>query len=454
MSRKLPDQLLLAPAEIDHQRARELEEMSAILDEIFPKVKRLVERDLCAGVDPMKGRRGLTAEQVVRVVVLKQCTGCSYGQLEFHLIDSATYRRFCRIAAFGTAPKKSTLQENVKRLSAETLEAINRALIALAKATGIESGETIRVDSTVIESNILHPTDSRLLYDVTRVLATNMKKAKKAGFGVSFVNHKRFAKKRSLAISNAKSMEERTPLYRDLVDVTNDTIEAADGAAELLRKKAQRMKEGDSRRLAESIEKKLLHFSELGRKVVDQTVRRVFNNESVPAEEKIVSIFEEHTDVIRKGGRETLYGHKATLNSGRSGLVIDCVLHEGNPPDSTQALPMVKRHKKLFKQAPKQAAFDGGYTSTENLKKLKDAKVRDVSFARRLGLKITEMVKDSRVFRQLRNFRAGIEGTISFLKRCLGLARCTWRSFKSFAAYVWASVLAGNLLVMARLRLA
>jgi transposase, IS5 family len=138
------------------------------------------------------------------------------------------------------------------------------------------------------------------------------------------------------------------------------------------------------------------------------------------------------------------------LTAGASGMVTDVVIENGNPADSTLAVKMVQRQRDLYGKAPRQVSFDGGFTSRSNLATLKELGVEDVAFAKRGGLPIAEMVKSTWVYRCLRNFRAGIEGTISFLKRAFGLDRCTWSGFGSFKAYVCGSVLACNLLVLAR----
>jgi IS5 family transposase len=172
------------------------------------------------------------------------------------------------------------------------------------------------------------------------------------------------------------------------------------------------------------------------------------------ASSKLVSIFEEHTDIIVKDHRETLYGHKICLTSGRSSLITDCTILEGNPADSTLAEQMIDRHIDILGKAPKQVAYDGGFTSKANLAAIKSKGVTDVAFSKARSLKISDMVRSSWVYKKLRNFRAGIEGTISFLKRIFGLDRCTWRSFPSFRSYVWSSILTFNLLVIARHELA
>lgn len=192
----------------------------------------------------------------------------------------------------------------------------------------------------------------------------------------------------------------------------------------------------------------------MAERVISQTRRRVVQGESVPAKEKVVSIFEPHVDIIIKDRRETLYGHKICLTAGASGIVTDLVVHEGNPADSTLALDMVRRQTELYGCPPRQVSFDGGFASRANLEAIKALRVRDVAFSKGRGLGVTEMVKSTWVYRKLRNFRAGVEGVISFLKRAFGLDRCTWRSFDSFKAYTWASVLAANLLVAARHTLA
>ena len=198
----------------------------------------------------------------------------------------------------------------------------------------------------------------------------------------------------------------------------------------------------------------LKYYLLFAEQVVTQTRRRVIDGEKVPAAEKIVSIFEPHTDLIIKDRRDTYFGHKLTLSSGASGLILDCVVEEGNPADATLALRMVERQADLYGCVPRQVAFDGGFASGRNLKDIKHLGVQDVAFSKRRGLKVNEMVKSSWVYRRLRNFRAGIEGIISFLKRGFGMSRCTWRSHDSFKAYAWASILSANLLLMARHQLA
>lgn len=171
----------------------------------------------------------------------------------------------------------------------------------------------------------------------------------------------------------------------------------------------------------------------------------------MPAEEKLVSIFEPHTDIIRKDRRDTYFGHKVTLSTGRSGVVLDLVIEKGNPADSTLTVRSAERHEKLFGVAPERVAFDGAFASKANHEALKASGTAEVCFSKPAGVPIDEMTSTPRIRRILKRFRAGIEATVSFLKRSFGLSRCTWKGLPRFRAYAWCSTVAHNLLTIARI---
>jgi IS5 family transposase len=454
MRKSLLEQLSLTPVPIAHVHAQELAAMAALLERL-PEAVALVHEDLSfrggRRVDPSKGRDGMAAEQVLRVAVLKQHTGLSYERLAFALADSSTYRGFCRLGYEQKPPTRSALQKNIKRVSATTWEKINQMVVRQAQALGVERGTKVRTDCLVVESNIHHPTDSSLLWDCVRVLARVMKRAQES-FGLTFVNHRLRAKRRALEISNAKSADERKSLYRDLLATTEATLEQA----EVIGKQLAHVACSDTKQLvvATALVEEIRHFVPLVNQVLSQTERRILRDESVPATEKVVSIFEPHTDIIIKDNRDTEYGHKICLTTGASALITDVVVEQGNPADYTLATKMMQRQTATFGRPPKQASFDGGFATKTNLAQIKALGVTDVAFHKRRGLDVEDMTSSARVFKKLRAFRAGIEGTISFLKRVFGLERCTWRSFESFKAYVQASVLSCNLLVIARKLLA
>jgi IS5 family transposase len=441
------EQLPLVPQVVGHQHVEELREMSRILD-ANPQAAELVLTDLLAGgIDPAKGREGLSGDQVLRIGIIKQTNNFSYEELAFHLADSMSYQAFCRIGIGAEAPTASTLQNNVKKVRPETMEAINRMLVGYAKDKGVEDGHKVRTDCTVMRANIHEPTDSSLLWDCVRVLVRYVERAQVC-IDVPFVDHTRRAKRRFIGINNAKKQVERERLYRDLIKVTEKTVDYARNVVRALETAypAEAREEPALRNLYAT----LRHYIELTERVLDQTRRRILDGESVPAAEKVVSIFEPHTDIIVKDRRETLYGHKLCLTTGASGLVLDCVIEKGNPADSVLAANMIERQIDIYRKAPRQVTFDGGFASKDNLAAIKALAVKDVAFSKSRGLAITDMVKSTWVYRTLKRFRAGIESIISFLKRCFGWDRCTWRSLESFKAYTWTSVVAANLLMLAR----
>ncbi|MEJ2024242.1 MAG: ISNCY family transposase [Deltaproteobacteria bacterium] len=449
MRKKNQEQMPLMPADIAHPRAKELDRISRILDSI-PTITDMVLQDLIHDVKNRHyGAQGMTAEQVLRAALIKQTEGFSYEELAFHLIDSRTYRNFCRIGIAHKGFKKSALCKNIKSISPETWESINRLLTAYGADKNIEKGKETRIDCTVVCSNIHHPLDSTLLWDAVRVLTRTLKKMKEElGIPIAVTDHTRRAKRRMFGILHANNKKTRDNRYKDLLKVTEKTVNYSKTAAHALDSyvSSDPAKMG----LALAMSKGLKECIPLAERVIDQTTRRIIYDEKVPAEEKVVSIFEPHTDIIKKDRRETFYGHKICLTSGRSNLISDCLIVEGNPADSSLTIAMLDRHDQIYGHYPLKVALDGGFASKDNLKAAKGRKIKDVCFAKKRGLKEEDMCRSHWMYKKLRRFRAGIESGISWLKRCFGLWRCTWKSFRSFKSYVWASIVSANLFTLAR----
>jgi transposase, IS5 family len=251
-----------------------------------------------------------------------------------------------------------------------------------------------------------------------------------------------------LGVMNAKNKKGRKKQYQDLLKVTNKTVGYTQTALSLL--KTFSSKFPTLIEPAQNVADDLNQLLELTYRVIDQTVRRVIHGESVPASEKIVSIFEPHTDIVVKDRRDTYYGHKVCLSGGTSNLITDCLIVEGNPKDSTLTGQMLDRHEKIYGRYPLKVALDGGFASKKNLDFAKSKEIKDVCFAKKCGLKVEDMCRSDYVYKRLRRFRAGIESGISWVKRCFGLSRCTWKTFSSFKSYVWASIVSANLLTLAR----
>jgi len=427
----------------------ELAMISDIIDG-NPTICRYILQDLNKGkaVSRRTGAKGMSADQVLRCAVIKTLFSFSYEDLAFHIVDSQSIRWFCRIGIADEGFKKSALNRNIKCISEQTWEIINRELLCFAEKEKIEKGRTVRTDCTCVESNIHSPTDSTLLWDGVRVL-TRLIKRVRDDFGIKvpgFANHTRRAKRRMLAVMNSKGKKQRKAAYADLLKMADNVLGYSSTALAAIR-----VSTSDPTLFSfyESIE----NYTGLLEKVMDQTRRRVMSGETVPSLEKVVSIFEPHTDIIKKDRRDTFYGHKICLTGGTSNLILDCLIASGNPADTDLAIPMLDRQVDIYGRYPLKACFDGGFASKKNLKEAKSRQIKDVCFAKKRGLEKTDMCRSEYVYHRLRNFRAGIESGISWLKRCMGLTRCTWKGLDSFKSYVWSSIVAANLLTLARHRL-
>jgi len=429
--------------------AKELQHISEILD-ANPEMLDHIYQDLTAKGRSDTGRDGMTAEQVLRAVVLKQQRNLSYEEMAFHLEDSHAFRSFARLN-MGQYPCASVLQENIKAVSETTWQEIHNILINYAASRKIEKGRKIKMDATVVETNIHEPSDSTLLVDGVRLITRLLNQGHRFRPcpAYTFSDHTRVMKKRLKTILNSRKEEVRACAYRDMLHYARRVCLYAEEAVSVLSSFTGAACEDTlgSKGIAGKIEK----AKDLLERVIDQTDRRIFRKESVPASEKVISFFESHSDIIVKKNRETEYGHKVFFVAGTSHLILDCMIEEGNPADSTKFMPLLERQENLYRRMPRQVSVDGGFASGDNLKKAKAAGVKDVAFSKRRGIKVLDMVKSNWVYKKLRNFRAGIEANISTLKRAYGLSRCNWTGWDGFKQYVWSSVFSYNLLVMARL---
>jgi transposase, IS5 family len=427
-----------------HEIGCALQAISQWLDE-QRRLVSLVADDLRRQGVRETGRRGLPAETVLRCALLKQQRQLSYEELAFHLEDSASFRAFARLP-LAWSPKKSVLQQTISALRPQTWEAVNQALLVSAQQEKLESGATVRIDSTVSAALMHQPSDSTLLWDAVRVMTRLLRRAGRLpeAPAVRWRDRRRLAKKRARAIDYSRGKDKKRALYRELIAAVQATRAelqtVAEGLVETVGMAAERWRAGVN------------HYLPLIARIIDQSERRVLKGEAVPAGEKLVSLFEPHADIIVKGGREVQYGHKLNLATGKSGLILDVVVEAGNPADAERFLPMLDRQIARRGAPPRQTAADGGYASRDNLKQAKARGVRDVAFHKKCGIAVADMVKSPWVYRRLRNFRAGIEAGISCFKRAYGGARCTWRGLDHFKAYIWSAVVAHNLMLFARLK--
>ncbi|UQG56298.1 MULTISPECIES: ISNCY family transposase [unclassified Marinobacter] len=427
----------------NHEYGVRLRKLSEVLDR-QPEILEPVAADLIDVSVSAVGRAGLSAESVLRCLVLRQQLGFSYEQLAFHLSDSVTYRTFTRLPAH-LSPSRSCLQSTIRSIQPETLERAHQVLTRNLLDTGMASLDKLRIDSTVVASNIAPPSDSQLLNDGVRVIRRLLAKSKiETGLKVCFTDKRKAAKSLAFRIFNAKKAT-KDELYPDLLKIARRVLKQAD------RGRQQIIQGAEASASCQKWLDALAHYRELTWQVIEQTERRVIHGERVPSADKIVSLFEPHTDIIVKGFRDVQYGHKINLSSEVRGFITALTIEEGNPGDKTLFLPVLDFHQSVLGKLPRSVVADGGYASQANVAAGRAMGLKHVVFHKPVGVSLTAMGVKSKTFTALRHFRAGVEGNISELKRAFGATKAKWKGHDGFKAFVWASALSYNLVRLARL---
>jgi IS5 family transposase len=426
---------------VPHKHAQKLARIAKVLDSL-PQLEAQVLLDLVPkGTRTDFGRDGLCAQQVLRILVLYLLLKTDFVQLEFHLLDSPTYRAFCLFGLGDEPPKRSTLQENVSLIRAETLMALHQILVEQAVHLGLEKASAIRTDTTPVAAKIRAPLDSALLGDAVRVLERLLRRAQPL-VPVTIPNHRRRVRRRTAALRSEKLDEERrADLYFDLLQDTKTYVEAALLCAEFL--------DGCDSDKALRLGLSLRTQAESALCICDQTERRILDGQTVPATHKRVSMFETHTDILRKRDL-VVYGHKVCLSFGKTGLVLAAEILRGNPADSELAQPAIAQVQHNTGKTPHDVAMDAGFASHDNVAGLKELGVQRVAFPPGRGIDSEAACGKKRVRRKLHRFRAGVEGLISWLKRSLAMGQSRWKGEPGFCAYVWGVIVTASLQALAQ----
>lgn len=431
----------------------ELQKIDGYLED--EKLYRLIRDDLAKRHPRTKetGRHSTPVEVVLRVLVVKRLYGYSYAETERVVRDSLSLRQFCRVY-LNDVPDEKTLIRWANVIQPRTLEKFNERIMQLAIERKVTRGRKLRTDGTLVESNIRPPSDNRLLADGVRVLARTVVRARELlqhNVQEPFEDFTQAAKQRARQIG--ETLRKKTEAaktagrqqYQELLDMTRKTIESA----RRIQKQLQKLPEKKAKQLAQTLET----FLPRAEQVIDQTTRRILQGEQVPASEKIVSLFEEHTDIICRGkeSRPVEYGHKVWLNEVEGGLVSHYRILDGNPSDEQQWKPSLKAHFKTFQQPPQQASGDRGLFSELNEQLAQDLGVKRVILPQP-GYRSKARLKLERKawFVKGRHWHAGVEGRISVLKRAHDLGRCLAHGLNGFQCWVGWGVIAGNLAVLGR----
>lgn len=442
------------------------EAISAWLDET-PRILDLVHADtkdvLSSVNDGQRRRRGhfrFTSEHVLRICICQIVEGESLRGITVRVDTCSCLRRFTRLYD-GPMMDYTTFDRLRNAIRPETWKEINRILAHTAVEQDVLSGDELRLDTTAVETNIHYPMDSSLLWDSYRTLGRRIEVARAVdsdAVGTGRI-HLRRVRGYHRRISRLSVRKNRRPAdleeaYSALIRSVEGICEWADDLAGKLTRRAKAGRYGvRRRRIAKRLAVELKRYVPLGRRVAWQASERVLEGRPVPNDAKLLSIFEPHTELIKRGkaGKLFEYGHMVQIQQVRGCFITDYEVFSRKPNESHLLPAAIESHKRLFGSAPSRVTADKGYwPGSETLAELE----REVDMVA-VGKKGRSSAQDARresdpLFRHAQRFRTGVEGTISFLKRVLGLARCFNRGWRNYVSTVGSTVFVHNLLVLAR----
>jgi IS5 family transposase len=434
------------------------------LDQV-PELLDLVHRDIektLKSVNREAQRRGrrcaYTSEHVLRILVCQVVEGDSLRGIVVRIDDSKFLRRFVRIDD-GPMMCYTTLCNLKNAIRNDTWKVVNRRLAQFAVQSELIDGEKLRLDTTAVETNIHWPADSTLLWDVYRTLDRLIRQARE--IDPEAVGPRRLQSRRAKRLQHkitrraknkGRSAQQLRPLYSQLIRMVEDLFGWARLVGRALNEKQRFGSALDAIRAA-AIAQQIAHYIGLGQRVVSQARRRVLEGERVPNEEKLFSIFEPHTELLKRGkaGKDVEFGHMIQIAQVGGRFITDYDVFDKKPVEHGLINRVLSSHKKLFGEYPDTLAADKGYYESMVAVERLENKVDVVSIAKkgRRTLQETDREHDP-LFRLAQRFRAGVEGTISFLKRMLRLARCFNKGWEHYVSTVGQTIFAHNLLVLAR----
>jgi IS5 family transposase len=402
------------------------------------------------------GRRSTPVEVVLRMIVVKHLYGWSYEQTEYQVSDSLVLRQFCRIY-LEAVPDDTTLIKWANLIQPETLHKLLDHVTELARSLKVTRGRKLRTDGTVVETNIHHPTDSTLLGDAVRVLSRTLKRAREVLKDQTELSPKTFRDRTRSARRQVKRIMEAARLRGETVaDKLQTAYRRLIDTAQASQRQAQRVAEaltGQTNERAKRITDRLAELLPQVERIIDQTVRRVLGGEKVSADQKLVSLFEPETAIISKGkpGRQTEFGRVVWLDEVEGGIVSGYRILDGNPNDSQQLRPSLDHHVAVFHKPPGLLAADRGLYSEANERYAENCGVKHVVIPKP-GARSAERIahEKQRWFRRGHNWRSGIEGRISGLKRAQKLERCLYHGSAGMERWVGWGLIAHDLRAIAR----
>lgn len=441
------------------------EAISGWLDET-PEILDLVHRDTKSALSSVNAARRrrearfkYTSEHVLRLCIAQVIEGLSLRGIVVRVDDSRYLRVFTRIND-GLMMDFTTLDRIRNAIRPTTWKRINDALARSAVERDAVQGDRLRLDTTAVETNIHYPTDSSLLWDCYRVLARLIDSAREVDRDA--VGKRRLHRKRVKGLyrrvgtitRRGRKPEELKLWYSKLIRAVE---EICVWGSDLARKLAGRAESGRYRAercgWAESLAEELGRYLGLAKRVVSQAKQRVLEGGTVANKDKLLSIFEPHTELIKRGkaGKLFEYGHMIQVQQVDGCFITDYAVFAEKPNESLLLPAAVESHKMLFGAPPNELAADRGYWPGDDVLTQLDGEVQLVSVGKNGRPTCRDQQREADpLFRHAQRFRAGVEGTISFLKRVLGMARCYNKGWRNFVSTIGASIFTHNLLVLAR----
>ncbi len=392
------------------------------------------------------GRPTFAIEKYVRLMVLKHKYNLGYESLVKEVGDSITWRMFCRIAIDEAMPDPSTLIYARKRYGDKIVEDVNAALVKQCEEKAILKNRKFRTDTTVVESDIHHPTDATLLQDGVKVMTRMIQKIRKVASHAVQGFEDRTAEIKEKILSIAKVLRRRTResweevdrITESVIEVTESVVSQANAVIEKLQDKGKAAVRQGKERLAAAIQ--------LTGKLLEQAKQVVSGNRIIA--DRIVSFFDPEARPIKKGklAKGTEFGYKVRIDETESGFVTGYAVYEGNPSDDELLVPAIEAHIKQFGKAPQAVATDRGFSSKKNETAITELGVKRASLPRKgkKGIARTEY-ENEKWFKDLQRYRAAGEAKISLLKRKYGLNRSRYRGFAGSKCWVGFGILTHNL---------
>ena len=441
MKIKIFESLKLKFGQPDWARNTELAVADTIL-ELNPHLIEIVAPDIIANDKESKfGRKDTpSVEQILRAAIYKEKKHCTYRELELAQADSRICAHFMKIN-HERPYSFQVLHKYISRIKAETLEKLMVEINKIAfEADNIETLKKFREDSTVVETNIHYPTNNTILFDCIKESHRLLRYLKEEINSLKYTNYQQKGKKRCFKIAVEKSKEKRKALFKEQLKLFTKCINQVSDVLD------QKLESTGNIRVIGIIEM-LKELLPILHKVYKMTHDREILGKQVPNDEKIFSIYEQHTDIIVKGQQKCKFGHKVDLGTGVSNLILTCSIPRGNPNDNEFFCNTIDAIKRDYGKAPESVVTDGGYASKNNQKHAASEGVKNVVF-NKITNSMKNIVESPSLEKELMRWRSGMEAVISNLKRGYKLVRCNWKGWEHFKSKVYWSIIAYNIRVL------